>query len=506
MITFIKKKIKSLFKQDSVKTSSQRPATVKKKTYNNKTKQKTESKNYTKKQPYKKKKYTTPKQHYDTKKPVRPKQKQQKKSTPLKFPTLIDVPPEEGKVRFTDFSLKKEILGGLQDAKFKYCTPIQEQCLPHLLEKKDITGKAQTGTGKTAAFLISIFTHLLNNPPKIESTGYCRVLIIAPTRELAIQIFDDAEALGKYCGFKNAVVYGGMDYQKQQMSLQKHIDILVGTPGRLLDYSRNRVLKLMKTEIFVIDEADRMLDMGFIPDVRKITSQLPRVGDRQTMLFSATLAEDVMRLVKSWQVNPVMIEIEPEQIVTDLIEQICYSVSQDDKKNLLLWLLKNDNVKKALIFVNRRDFTVRLKTLLQRYNLNCDILSGDVPQKKRLRMLEGFRNGTIPIIIATDVASRGIHVDDITHVINYDLPDRPEDYIHRIGRTGRAGRKGKAISFICEYGAYIIPELEQILEAEIKSIQPEAEMLKYTRPTSPSRPSRPSRPSYDKQTKRKNYN
>ena len=481
MITFIKRKIKDLFKQDSPKTTTHRPTTVKKKTNVNKTKQKSETKSYTQKQPYKKKNYTK-KQQYDTKKPVKSKPKQQKKSVPLKFPTLKDVPPEEGKVRFSDFPLKKEILCGLQDAEFKFCTPIQEKCIPHLFENKDITGKAQTGTGKTAAFLISIFTHLLSNPPKTESNGFCRVLIIAPTRELAIQIFKDAEELGKYCGFNNAVVYGGMDYQKQQMSLEKHIDILVGTPGRLLDYSRNRVLKLMKTEIFVIDEADRMLDMGFIPDVRKITSQLPRPGDRQTMLFSATLADDIMRLVKSWQVDPVMIEIEPEQIVTDLIEQICYSVSQDDKKNLLLWLLKNDNVKKALIFVNRRDFTVRLKTLLQRYNLKCDILSGDVPQKRRLRMLEGFRNGSIPIIIATDVASRGIHVDDISHVINYDLPDRPEDYVHRIGRTGRAGRKGKAISFICEYGAYIIPELEQILESEIKSIQPEPEMLKRSKP------------------------
>jgi ATP-dependent RNA helicase RhlB len=479
LITFIKRKIKSLFEEKSVNTSSKTPshhrATAPKK---NESKEFATKQNY--KQQYKKKKYTTPKKQFDTKKTVY--SKPHRKNTSLRLPTLIDILPEEDEMRFADFPLKKEILCGLQDAEFKYCTPIQEKCLPHLLKNKDIAGKAQTGTGKTAAFLISIFTYLLNNPAKMKSPGYCRALIIAPTRELAIQIYEDAEVLGKYCGFSNAVVYGGMDYQKQQMSLQKHIDILVGTPGRLLDYSRNRVLKLMKTEIFVIDEADRMLDMGFIPDVRKITSQLPQPVKRQTMLFSATLSEDIMRLVKRWQIDPVMIEIEPEQIVTDLIEQICYSVSQDDKKNLLLWLLNNDNVKKALIFVNRRDFTVRIKTFLERYNHRCDILSGDVPQKKRLRMLEGFRDGTIPIIIATDVASRGIHVDDITHVINYDLPDKPEDYIHRIGRTGRAGRKGKAISFICEYGAYIIPELETILETEIKSIQPKPEMLAYTKP------------------------
>ena len=494
MITFIKRKIKNLFKDNSIKTSPQTHTTKYKKAGNKNTPQNTKSKKYTEKPPYPKKKYSTPKPHSNTKKPVYSKPKPHRKSAPLKLPTLVDVPPEEGKVRFADFPLKKEILGGLQDAEFKYCTPIQEMCLPHLLEDKDISGKAQTGTGKTAAFLIAIFTYLLNNPPKMKSPGFCRVLIIAPTRELAIQIHKDAEELGKYCGLSNAVVYGGMDYQKQQMSLQKHIDILVGTPGRLLDYSRKRVLNLMKTEIFVIDEADRMLDMGFIPDVRKITSQLPQAGKRQTMLFSATLSDDIMRLVKSWQVNPVTIEIEPEQIVTDLIEQVCYSVSQDDKKNLLLWILKNDKVKKALIFVNRRDLTTRIKTFLQRHNHQCDVLSGDVPQKKRLRMLDGFRDGSIPIIIATDVASRGIHVDDISHVINYDLPDRPEDYVHRIGRTGRAGRKGKAISFICEYGAYIIPELEKVLEAEIKSIQPEPEMLVYTRP--------PRSPAYNKNNNR----
>ncbi len=486
MITFIKRKIKKLLKKDSSTPPTTHNYSIDhKKREKEVTQRNNAGINHTKKKTYTKKPHTAPKQHSDTKKEVYSKPKQQRRSIPKKLPELIDIPQEDGKVRFTDFPLKKEILGGLQDAEFKYCTPIQEKCLPHILECKDIAGKAQTGTGKTAAFLISIFTHLLNNPPKIKSPGYNRVLIIAPTRELAIQIFEDAEELGKYCGLSNAVVYGGMDYQKQQMSLQKHIDILVGTPGRLLDYSRNSVLKLSKTEIFVIDEADRMLDMGFIPDVRKITSQLPQAGKRQTMLFSATLSEDIMRLVKNWQIDPVMIEIEPEKIVADLIEQVCYSVTQDEKKNLLLWLLKNDNVKKALIFVNRRDFTIRIKSFLQRHNLQCDVLSGDVPQKKRLRMLEGFRNGTIPIIIATDVASRGIHVDDISHVINYDLPDKPEDYVHRIGRTGRAGRKGKAISFICEYGAYIIPELEKTLEAEIKSIQPEPEMLVYTKPSRP---------------------
>ena len=464
MITFITRRIKELFKENTRTGKPLIPPT----------------KHKTKSAPLKKakeqKRVYAKKQDYSTKK-SKP-QQPHKKSAPKKLPTLIDIPPEEGKTRFWDFPLKKEILAGLQDAKFKYCTPIQEKGIPLLLEHKDIAGKAQTGTGKTAAFLIAIFTYLLNHPPKAKLPGFCRVLIIAPTRELAIQIYKDAELLGKYCGFSNAIVYGGMDYHKQQVSLQKHIDILVGTPGRLLDYARNRVVKLSKTEIFVIDEADRMLDMGFIPDVRRIVGQLPHAEKRQTMLFSATLSEDIMRLVKRWQVSPVMVEIEPEQIVCDLIDQVCYSVLKEDKKALLKWLLKNENIKKALIFVNRRDFTMNLKSFLQRQNHRCDVLSSDVPQQKRLKILEGFRTGAIPIVIATDVASRGIHVDDISHVINYDMPERPEDYIHRIGRTGRAGKRGRAISFICEYGAYVIPELEELLEAEIRSIQPTPEMLK----------------------------
>ena len=414
-----------------------------------------------------------------------------KKKAPIVLPEIKEVPPQEGKTRFTDFDLPKEILCGLQDAKFQYCTPIQQQCLPHLLKHKDIAGKAQTGTGKTAAFLISIFIHLLKHPPKSQAPGVCRSLIIAPTRELAIQIHKDAELLGKYCGFNMAVVYGGMDHKKQRSSLNTRLDILVGTPGRLLDYSlKGGVLKMAKTEIFVIDEADRMLDMGFIPSVRRIVGQLPQPFRRQTLLFSATLSYDIMKLVERWQVDPVMIEIEPEQKVAKLIEQTFYSISQDDKFNLLMWIMKNEEPvnKKVLIFVNTRDFTQNLQRRLSSFNIQCAILSGDVPQKKRLTILERFKNGTIPVIIATDVASRGIHVDDITHVINYDLPERPDDYVHRIGRTGRAGREGKSISFLCEYGSYIIPELEEVLEKEIISVQPEPEMLKPSKKPQTSRP------------------
>ena len=481
MFNIIKRKIKNLLNSGDKKKSQP-------KTYNGKTVTHTKTKNsYDKTTNQYSKKRVQPKKKSPASNVAKKKSTQNysthvaQKSKPLAMPELKAVPESDGETRFSDFDIQKEILCGLQDSKFKYCTEIQSECIPHLLKNKDIAGKAQTGTGKTAAFLIAIFAHLLNNPLKYRAPGMCRALIIAPTRELAIQIYKDAEMLGKYCGFNNLVVYGGTGYKKQQMALQKPIDILVGTPGRLLDYSSSRCLNLSKTEAFVIDEADRMLDMGFIPDVRRIVNQLPFPGKRQTMLFSATLSEEVMRLVKNWQVDPVMIEVQPDQIVAEPIEQVFYSVMSDDKRALLLWLLKNEKVTKTLIFVNRRDFTQKLKTFLLRNNFNVDVLSGDIPQNKREKILNSFRKDTDNILIATDVASRGLHVDDVSHVINYDLPERAEDYIHRIGRTGRAGKKGKSISFLCEYGSYVMPDIEEILESEIKSIQPEPYMLKRVR-------------------------
>ena len=400
----------------------------------------------------------------------------EKKIPPL--PELTAVPEEEGVSRFADFDLQREILAACQDNEFKYCTPIQAKSLPITLKGQDLTGKAQTGTGKTAAFLISAINYMLRNPRENRLPGSCRVLVLAPTRELAIQIHKDAEALCKYTTLRNLVVFGGMDHAKQREKLSHPIDILVGTPGRIIDFSRSGALKLNHADILVIDEADRMLDMGFIPDVRRIVYKLPPAGKRQTMFFSATFDPKILKLVESWLHKPVTVEVESDNIVSGLIDQTFYSVTGDKKLSLLLWFLKNDNVERMLIFVNRKDTAQFLINKLHRNKITCGLLTGDVPQNKRLRILESFRNGSIKIIVATDVAARGIHVDDVSHVVNYDLPYEPQDYVHRIGRTGRAGNKGKSISFLCEYGSFVVPDIEEILGEEIKSVQPEEDMLK----------------------------
>ncbi len=399
-----------------------------------------------------------------------------------KLPVLDEIAPVEGKITFADLDIVTEVLCGIQDLGFHYCTPIQEECLPHALAGKDVTGKAQTGTGKTAAFLTAALTHLVRHPKEERRKGSCRVLVLAPTRELAIQIHKDAEALGKHCGFNNLVIFGGMGYQEQRDALQKPVDILVGTPGRILDYCTSGHLDLSGAEILVIDEADRMLDMGFIPDVRRIVRKLPPAGKRQTMFFSATLTAEIVSLVDRWLVNPVRIETESETVVTDLIEQIFYSVSSDDKLALILWILKNDAVSRMLVFCNRKDSTQRLAHSLQRHGIQSGVLCGDVPQEKRLRILERFRSGKTPVIVATDVAARGIHVKAVSHVVLYDLPVDPEDYVHRIGRTGRAGETGKSVSFACEYGSYVIPALEQFLNSKIACINPNEEMLSLPAP------------------------
>lgn len=405
---------------------------------------------------------------------------------------LMEVPPEEGKVRFADLPISEDILYGIQTLGFKYCTPIQAQCLIPALEGRDVTGKALTGTGKTAAFLISSFTRLMKNPipPEQRKPGECRVLILAPTRELAMQIHKDAEKLSLYHNFHNLAVFGGMGHKSQRDELNRPVDILVGTPGRIIDYCSSGALKLEKTEILVIDEADRMLDMGFIPDVKRIVSRLPKVGDRQTMFFSATLTDNINNLIKTWLKDPVQLETESECMVTDLIDQRFYAVPAADKFALLLWILEHENVERMLIFVNRKDINSFLTRKLASYDVKCESLSGDVPQQKRIRILEDFRNGDIKIIVATDVAARGIHVDGISHVVNYELPDKPEDYVHRIGRTGRAGNTGDSISFVCEYGAYSLPDIEAFMGHAPVCIQPEENMIHLDPPFRKMEPDR----------------
>ena len=390
---------------------------------------------------------------------------------------LKPVPPCEGKTRFQELALHREVLFGVQQAGFEYCTPIQALALPPLLEHRDLAGKAQTGTGKTAAFLLASFTYLLDHPQEEMRPGTPRMLVLAPTRELAMQIHKDAVQLGVFTGLKCAVVFGGMDHDRQRRSLTAPIDVLIGTPGRVIDYSRGGDLNLSRVEILVIDEADRMLDMGFIPDVKRIVAQLPKKGERQTLFFSATLDESILRLTSGWLADPVVVESEPEHMVSDNIEQTFYSVLREEKLALLLYILTHETYDRIIIFGNRKDVNLRLQYDLSRYGYKIPVLSGDIAQEKRIKILERFREGREKVVIATDVAARGIHVDDVSIVINYDLPERAEDYIHRIGRTGRAGHTGKSISFLCEYGAYYLPEIEKLLDCRFSSALPTEEML-----------------------------
>ena len=480
MIEFLKKRIKSLFsgrgKQvEAVESPIRANHHYKHKHIEEKQKQKSHPRQF-EKPPVSSIRNIKAGQNIKQKPPtfdIKPKRVQQK---PEK---LEDIPQEEGRTRFIELPIHQDILFGIQNLEFKYCTPIQAKTLPLLLAGKDLTGKAQTGTGKTAAFLIAAFTQLLNNPHRERLPGTCRVLVMAPTRELAIQIHKDAEALSVFAGMNNLVVFGGMDHHKQRDLLGKPIDILIGTPGRIIDYSRSSHLNLSKTEILIIDEADRMLDMGFIPDVSRIVRQLPPAGKRQTMFFSATLEPNILRLVDNWLKDPVTVESESQQLITDLIEQVFYTVSRDEKFALLMWLIKNEPFERMLIFGNRKDSNFNLAKKLVRNHIKCCMLSGDVPQVKRMRILEDFRAGREKILIATDVAARGIHVDDVSIVVNYDIPERAEDYVHRIGRTGRAGQKGKSIGFVCEYGAYSLEEIEKLTGQQIKCTNPGDEMFNF---------------------------
>ncbi len=398
------------------------------------------------------------------------------------------VPPAEGKTRFHDLNLPDPILQAVADLGFQYCMPVQALAIPPALAGKDVTGKAQTGTGKTAAFLIAIYTHFLRHPRTAPpKAGAPRALILAPTRELALQIEKDALALGAHTGFKVLAVYGGMDYDKQQRQLvSTSPDIIVATPGRLLDYRRGGHLNLRHVEILVIDEADRMLDMGFIPDVRTIVYSTPPKENRQTLLFSATLTPDILRLASRWMKDPVQVEVEPEKVTVDSIRQVVYTVSSSSKFALFLNLLKRDNPERLLMFCNRRDETERVMRLMDRYRISADLLSGAVPQKKRLQVLEAFREGKIRVLVATDVAGRGLHVDGISHVINYDIPFDAEDYVHRIGRTGRAGASGIAYTFACENEAFTMPEIEKYIGRPLEYENPEPALLHL--PPPPPRP------------------
>jgi ATP-dependent RNA helicase RhlB len=394
------------------------------------------------------------------------------------------IPPKEGKTRFHEFDLPAPLLHAIYDLGFKYCTPIQAEILPSSLSGKDASGRAQTGTGKTAAFLITVITRLLYNPIQGKrKPGTPRVLILAPTRELVLQISEEARQLSKYCALRTVPVFGGMDYAKQRKQLAAgSVDIIVATPGRLLDFQRHHDISLKEIEVLIIDEADRMLDMGFIPDVRKIIYSTPAKEKRQTMLFSATLTQEITRLASQWTRNPITVEIEPEQVAVETVEQIVYIVTASEKFALLFNIIEQKNLNRVLVFCNRRDEVRRLAEMLARYGINCSILSGDVPQKKRVRRLEEFKTGKIRVMVATDVAGRGIHIEGMDHVINFTLPRDPEDYVHRIGRTGRAGASGTSVSFADEKDAFYIPAIETFTDRELSCIEPNDNWLIMPKP------------------------
>jgi len=371
-------------------------------------------------------------------------------------------------ITFSSLPLAPELMQGIVDAGFTYCTPIQAQTLPSALQGRDIAGQAQTGTGKTAAFLVALYQAVLSRPPPLQRSGSSvRALVVAPTRELAVQIHKDAAVLGKHTPLRLAVVYGGTDYEKQRRTLADGVDILVGTPGRIIDYFKQGVFDLRHAHVLVLDEADRMFDLGFIADIRFILRRLPRPEHRQSMLFSATLSQRVLELAYEHMNNPELVRIEPDRVTIERVRQVIYFPSMEEKVPLLIGLLRETEAHRTMVFVNMRRTAERLEGALRANGLNAQALSGDVPQKKRLQFLRQFHEGELAVLIATDVASRGLHIPDVSHVFNFDLPQDPADYVHRIGRTARAGADGDAISFGCEDYAVGLPDIETYIGHKI---------------------------------------
>jgi ATP-dependent RNA helicase RhlB len=373
--------------------------------------------------------------------------------------------------RFDEFDLHAEVLAGLNDAGFEYCTPIQAQTLPVSLTGRDIAGQAQTGTGKTAAFLVTLLNGLLSKSEK--STGLPLALIVAPTRELSQQIYEEAKVLSRHTRFSLVQVVGGVDYLKQAEILRQGVDIVICTPGRIIDYYKQGIFKTEGIKCMVIDEADRLLDLGFAKDMRYILRKLPNYDKRQSMLFSATLSYRVLELTYEYMNLPEFISVTPQTITVEGIEQSLYHVGSERKVSLLLGILKREEWNRMLIFVNTKAGVENLTYRLKGNGWPAEGITGDLPQRKRFRLMAQFKKGQIKILVATDVASRGIHVEDISHVINYDLPQDSENYVHRIGRTARAGKTGKAISLACEKYVFHLEQLEDMLDYRIPVIWPE---------------------------------
>ena len=348
------------------------------------------------------------------------------------------------------------------------CTPIQAETLPVALAGKDVAGQAQTGTGKTAAFLVAVYNHLMTHEAdEHRKVNQPRALILAPTRELAIQIHSDARVIGQHTGLKPVLAYGGTGYEQQRDEITAGVDILIGTPGRLIDYFKQHVYNLKMAQVIVLDEADRMFDLGFIKDIRYLFHRCPPPEQRLGLLFSATLSHRVQELAYEHMNNPVDINVEPEKVTADRVRQVLYHTSNEEKIPLLVGLLNHGDSRRSIVFVNTKRTAERVWSYLEGNEIKCAVLSGDVPQTKRQRLLKEFQEGKLPVLIATDVAARGLHVPDVSHVFNYDLPQDAEDYVHRIGRTARVGKDGDAISFACENYVYSLPEIESFIGHKI---------------------------------------
>lgn len=370
-------------------------------------------------------------------------------------------------LKFSDLELPDKVRAGIEHTGFTFCTPIQAQTLPIALGGGDVAGQAQTGTGKTAAFLIAMFSRLLKSEPITQGRSAPRALILAPTRELAIQIAKDADELGAASELRIALAYGGTDYEKQRSQIEAGIDVLIGTPGRIIDYLKQGVFRLDAAEVLVLDEADRMFDLGFIKDIRYVLRRLPDPDKRLNLLFSATLSQRVLELAYEHMNEPELIRVEPEKMTADRVRQTIYYPANEDKLPLLVKMLRDHPETRSMVFVNTKREAEMVEDTLKANDIVASAISGDVRQTKRQRMLQDFQEGKLLVLIGTDVASRGLHIPDVSHVYNYDLPQDREDYVHRIGRTARAGASGEAISFGCERYVVGLPDIEAYIGNKI---------------------------------------
>ncbi|MGX5203423.1 ATP-dependent RNA helicase RhlB [Aliikangiella sp. IMCC44632] len=407
---------------------------------------------------------------------------------------------------FKNMGLHPKLLQALDTLGFQYATPIQAQALPLLLNSQDVAGQAQTGTGKTNAFLLAILNELLTLPAvEDREPNEPRAFIMAPTRELVIQIYEDAKTLAQFTDLKMCVAFGGADYDKQRQAIEDGCDVLIGTAGRLIDYFKQKVYNFYALDCVVLDEADRMFDLGFINDIRYLFRKMPPPTERLNMLFSATLSHRVKELAYEHMNQPTHIHVEAEQVTADRVRQLLYYPANHEKLPLLMGLIQQHKPDKSIIFTNTRRQAERVWLSLKGNDIKAGLLTGDVQQKKRIRLLEELKAGKIDVLIATDVAARGLHIDGVSHVFNFDLPDDAEDYVHRIGRTARAGAEGDAISFAGEDNAFNLPAIEEYIGFALPTAEVSAELLADVKPPAKAEP-RAARPHSGNRSTNRNNN